>query len=356
VGNTAELAIFIRAKDEASKVLGNISKESGGLSSSLKTLALAAGGAVAAFASFKTLESCIGDTQELGLAVAKLSRETGLTTEASSELLFAFHHVGLGADDASRSIGIFAKKLKGISDEETGVTTGGKSTADILADIGVKATDASGNILPLDQILGPLADKFQAMPDGMEKTGLAMQMFGRSGKDMIPLLNLGSEGMAELSKEADKLGVTLSAENVDQIKAYTFAHRDMEEAITGVKLQIGMALMPVLTKFAQWFTEHQPQIRAFVKEGIEKVKEALAGLAHAFEEVRPTLEGALRAIKDGFEAIKPGLQWVLDNKAAMIAAFTAIGVAGVLAFTPITLPVLAVIAVIGALLLAVGLI
>jgi len=308
MADTAKLTILIQAKDEASKVLGQVSKESGGLSSQLKTLAVAAAGAVAAFASFKTLESSISATQELGLAVAKLSRETGLTTEASSELLFAFKHFGLSADDASRSIGIFAKKLKGVSDEETGVTTGGKSMAQILADIGVQATDANGNILPLDQILGPLADKFKAMPDGMEKTGLAMQLFGRSGKDMIPLLNAGSAGLEELSAEADKLGVTLSAENVGAIKQFTFAQRDMNEAIAGVKIQIGMALMPVLTRFAEWFVSVQPQIREFVREGIEKVKAAI-------EALKPVIEKAGEA-----------LDFVSEHKEMIIGALAAIGV------------------------------
>jgi len=356
MANTAELAIFIRAKDEASKVLGQVSKESGGLSSSLKTLALAAGAAVASFASFKMLESAISTTEELGSAIRKMMRETGLSAEESSRLIHAFKMVGLTGDDASRSIGIFAKKLKGISDEETGVATGGKSMAGILADMGIQALDASGNIQPINDLLPQLADQFKAMPDGLEKTGLAMQLFGRSGKDMIPLLNQGSAGLEELGAQADKLGLTLSAENVEKIKAYTISHRAMGEALAGVKLQIGMELMPILTKFAAWFTEHQPQIREFIKEGIEKLKEVLGGLVDTFQTVRPILEDSLRAIKDGFETIKPAMQWILDNKIALTAAFIAIGVAGVLAFTPITVPVLAVIAVIGALLLAVGLI
>jgi hypothetical protein len=257
------------------------------ITSGLTQPLLAAGPAIAAaaagFVSFRTITGAISATQELGLAVAKLSRETGLSSEASSQLLFAFKHFGLGADDASRSIGIFAKKLKGVSDEETGVTTGGKSMGEILADIGIKATDASGNIKPMMDILLPLADQFKAMPNGLEKTGLAMQLFGRSGKDMIPLLNAGSEGLKELSAEADKLGVTLTGDNVASIKAYTFAQRDMNEAIAGVKMQIGMALMPALTSVATGFTDVQPRIREFTSSLIE-------GFQNAADAVKPFLE------------------------------------------------------------------
>ena len=57
-----------------------------------------------------------------------------------------------------------------------------------------------------------MADKFKAMPDGTKKTALAMDILGKSGKDLIPLLNSGSEGLGEMLAEADSLGITLSTE------------------------------------------------------------------------------------------------------------------------------------------------
>jgi phage-related protein len=343
MAGTAELAILIRAKDEASGAMGKIGDSAGGLGSKLGALAVAAGAAAASFVSLKAANDAISYTEQLGDAVNKMRRETGLTAEESSQLIFAFHHVGLTGDDASRSIGIFAKKLKGISDEETGVTTGGKSMAQILGDVGVQATDANGNILPISDLLPQLADTFKAMPDGMEKTGLAMQLFGRSGKDMIPLLNLGSQGLADLSAEADKLGVTLSAENADAIKKYILAHRDMEAAIGGVKLQIGMALMPVLTRFGEWFVSVQPQIREFVKEGIEKVKAAI-------EALKPIAEALWKNFRTGIETIYPPIQafvkFIVDNKPVLIAAITAIGAAILVAMGPGTTAVLAILGII----------
>lgn len=355
MASAATVELLIQAKDEASKVLKDVESKSGGLGDKLKALAPALAGVAAGFVSFKAAESAIDDTQALGMAVEKLRRETGLTAEDSSRLLFAFKHVGLDSDDASKSLGILDKKLKGIQDEETGVAKGGKSAAEILASIGIKAVDASGHIEPLNKLIPQIADKFKAMPDGIEKTGLAMQLFGRSGKDMIPLLNLGSAGMSELGAEADKLGVTLSSKNVDQIKQYTLAHRDMEEALSGIKLQIGLYLMPKLTEFAQWFTAHQPQIREFVSEALDKLTQVFGTLRDAIVEVAPTFESAFQTIAQGFAVIKPGLQWVLDNKAALSAAFVAIGIAAVLAFTPVTVPILATVAAIVGVLYVIGL-
>lgn len=353
--SAAELAILIKARDEASGVLNSVGKSSDGLGGKLKALAIAAVAVVGAFVSFQTINNAIDSTQALGDSVHTLQLQTGMTAESASQLIFAFNHVGLSADDAQRSLGIFSKNMTTIQEANDGVAKAAKPTVAVLKEMGITVTDLQGNLLPMQPLLNAVADKFKAMPDGIEKTGLAMQLFGRSGKDMIPLLNLGSAGMAELAAQADKLGLTLSEKNVAQIHDYTLAHRDMEEAITGVKLQIGMALMPKLTELSQWFVAHQPQIREFVDEALAKIGTTIDEARTAITAVMPTFESFGKTVKQGFDVIRPALQWVLDNKVAMVAVFTAIGIAAILAFTPITVPVLAVIAGIVGLIYVIGL-
>ncbi len=252
----------------------------GGLSSTIGKLVLAATAAVTAFVSFQQLKSAISYTQSLGESVEKLSRETGDTAEASSKLIYQFEHFGMGADQASASLGIFAKKLKGVEDLETGVSAGGKAMTAILADMGVTALDTSGNLLPMSQIIPQIADKFKSMPDGIEKTGLAMQLFGRSGKDMIPFLNEGSAGLAALSATAEKLGLVLSAQTVGDIKKYTFAQRDLSAAFNGLRLQIGVALMPVLTTLTTKMVDLVAGSRKYVSEGINLIIDGFNAFAH----------------------------------------------------------------------------
>ena len=285
-GNTVK--ITVTAADNASKAFAGIKKNAAALGAVVA-------GAAAAFASFKILQDVIGTTTALGGEVNKMRRETGMAAEDASRLIFAFKHVGMTGDDASRSIGIFAKKLKGIEDTETGVASGGKTMAAILADIGISATDATGNLKPMMELLVPLADRFKAMPNGLEKTGLAMQLFGRSGKSMIPLLNLGSEGLKDLSAQADKLGVTLSGENADAIKKFTYAQRDMKQAVVGLKLAVGVQLMPVLADIMKWLTDNQPRIQGFAKQlgenlvnAIQKVKDVAKGIG---DFLKPILGG-----------------------------------------------------------------
>jgi len=232
-------------------------------------LAVAVGAAATAFVSINAVKDAVSSTQELGSAVGKLSRETGLAAEDASRLLFAFKHVGLDVDEASRSLGIFSKNMTTIAEAEEGEIKASKTTVALLKEMGIQALDTAGNVRPMDKLLLETADRFKAMPDGIEKTGKAMQLFGRSGKDMIPLLNLGSEGMKELGAEADKLGVTLSAQNVASIKQYTLAQRDMNEAVGGLKLVIGLAIIPALTRFINLLISLQPVIREKLGKSIK---------------------------------------------------------------------------------------
>jgi hypothetical protein len=263
-------------------------KKSSAVMQGIAAAAAVAAAAVVSIFSVKSVKDAIDYTEEYASEVRKLARETGMTTEQSSDMIFAFHHVGLEASDASRSLGILAKKLKGVQDEETGVATGGKSTAAILADIGVIATDSEGNLRPMGDLIPEISDAFASMPDGVEKTGLAMQLFGRSGKDMIPMLNLGSAGMADMAAEAKKLGLELSPENAEMIKQYSYAHRTLTAAVGGLKLVVGIALIPVLTKLANMLSDLQPVIRDKLVKAVDWLGKSFATVGKYMQAVFKT--------------------------------------------------------------------
>jgi hypothetical protein len=114
-------------------------------------------------------------------------------------------------NDLSQKIGVSVKDLavwklaaeqNGTSLETIASATKKLSTymgehGDRLRAVGVTAKDTNG-------VLIQLSDIFANMPDGMEKSRLSLEVFGRAGLDMIPLMNQGSKGLAEV---ADKTRV-----------------------------------------------------------------------------------------------------------------------------------------------------
>jgi hypothetical protein len=84
--------------------------------------------------------------------------------------------------------------------------------------VGLKARTAAGAILPVDQALAKVADRFARMKDGTQKAALATELFGKSGTMLIPLLNKGAKGIAALEAEARRLGITLSQADAEALQ------------------------------------------------------------------------------------------------------------------------------------------
>ena len=135
----------------------------------------------------------------------------GVTLSAAAAVSFVKGTIDAadGMNDLSQKVGIGIRQLAGwrLAAEQSGTTMdsvakGVKGLSayivehgDKLRAAGVTATDANGAMMQL-------ADIFAYMPDGVEKTALAVQLFGKAGMDMIPMLNMGSKGLVESQEKA----------------------------------------------------------------------------------------------------------------------------------------------------------
>jgi len=228
----------------------------------------------------------------------ELARQTGVTVEQASQYVYVAQRMGVSADQAATVFGTFSKRIQSATDDAknasqaqaelqnkidstklqiTGITaeiqkngdTTGELTLKLRAlntdlsslqtqmgqsqnsfqKLGISVVDAQGNTKDFNTLLLDTADKFKAMKDGSEKTTLAMDLFGRAGKDMIPILNQGSQGIQDLEAQADKLGLTLNATTIDAVSKYIKAQKDLKDSTNALKLQVGTLTTPVLTNF-----------------------------------------------------------------------------------------------------------
>ena len=147
----------------------------------------------------------------MGAEVLGLQRIAGGSVEDVSRLRFALKQSGMDVEKSTEAIGKFGKRLV-----ESGASV--KGTEAMTALLGDTFKDSAGKIKPMTELLPMLADKFKKMPDGAEKSALAMQLFEESGTALIPFLNKGAAGVKELMAQSDKYGLTLSGPQVDALK------------------------------------------------------------------------------------------------------------------------------------------
>ena len=236
---------------------------------------------------------------DLGVSIGRLQRLTGGTSEEMSVFAYMAQQTGVDVDGLGRSLGIFSKNLNN-----------GK-----LEKLGIEARDAAGNLRPTVDILGDISETFLDMEDGPEKTALAMEIFGKSGAAMIPMLNGGREAIASYAEEAEKFGLVMGDEQVAAAKKSKGAQRDLQAAWTGLQVQLGNHLMPVLTSVTQWLADHMAPIIQAITPAIEWLKQAFTDVGGALEE--GGFEKAMDKIGEKFgelwQMLSPHLERLLDS-------------------------------------------
>lgn len=217
-------------------------KFGGGLMTGIKRFAVPLAGVIAGFGIGAAVESTVGKFEELAGGVKGLGRITGGTTEEVSGLRGALKLAGVDSGVADTMIGRFSRTL-GAASLDT------DKAAKLTERLGINFQDATGNVRPMVDLLPELADKFQTMPNGAEKTALAMQLFGRNGIAMLPFLNKGSEGIAELSSKAEGMGLTLDDVAMNSFSAAKLAAREFGSQVEGLQVTIGGSLLPIIDAF-----------------------------------------------------------------------------------------------------------
>ncbi len=213
--------------------------------------------------------------------IAKHSTRIGVTIESYQELSHAMELSGGNIGEASAAL----RRLSGnMLDASQGVST----AVDAFDGIGVSALTATGGLRSVDDVLADIADEFAQMEDGSLKTARAMELFGRSGATLIPLLNQGAEGIAEMRREAHELGIVISTETAHAAEALNDDLTRLKGIATGFANQLATHLIPRmrdvvanLTDFAMRAGQSNANFGRLAREGLDAMISALVVVAQA---------------------------------------------------------------------------
>lgn len=212
----------------------SLKKSSADIAAFAKKSALALTAAAGTFAVFakKTI-----DTFD---RVAKLAVQAGVTTESLSALGYAAELSGMNTEILATNIG---KLTKGMNDASQGIGEAKKA----FDTLGING----GSLDSADEALMQIADKFAAMPDGAQKTALAMQLFGRSGMQMIPFLNQGRDGLDQLRAEAEKFGIVIGSDAAKAAEQFNDNLTRLGKIGTGVFYSIANNWLPTINSYLE---------------------------------------------------------------------------------------------------------
>lgn len=271
--NTLKLAFILSATDKMSRIVDEAVKKStdklsaferttGKIGRSMMnagTVMAGAGAAVGAsiFAVGKASADYAGDMYDM-------ARGAGIGVEAFQKLAYAGRMSGVETEKLSASLVKFDRMVA----EAAG---GNKTYMQTFEDLGIKIKDSAGNLRQPNEIFEDVADIFHNTEDGIGKTALAVELFGKSGADLIPMLNDGKAGLKAFYAEAERLGLVLSDETTAKGDAFSDQLENIGEQVKGVKLQLGAALIPALSAAAEKISKVIDKITRWVQENPELV-------------------------------------------------------------------------------------
>lgn len=219
-----------------------------GLSGSLRGLAM--GAAAGAAAALGTLTVAVGKSLNRMDELGKAAQKVGIPVDEFSKLEYAARLSDISLESLTGTLAKFSRSLSEIA-------AGGQNGAgDALRQLGISAVDAQGQLRPTSAILEDVAAKFATMKDGADKTALAIALFGKSGAEMIPLLNGGRDAIAGAGAELERFGGVVTPQAAQAAEQFNDNLTRLKEAGAGVATTIAGNLAPAMAQitdeFVQW--------------------------------------------------------------------------------------------------------
>ena len=239
-----ESSEFKRGTREAQTAMSGLSKKMAVVGAAITA---AIGGAAYEFA--KLTRETINVADEISKSAVKI----GISTEELSRLRYAADLSGLSFEQLQKGLPILNRNMAGIGGES-------KKVAEAFARMGIETRNADGTLKSSTEVLKAMADVFAQMPDGAEKSALAMAVLGKSGADMIPLLNGGAAELAKLTEEADRFGIVIDTETGRKAEEFNDNLDRLKGAFSAVGTRLAAELLPHLVDFTNWLIKNQGEI------------------------------------------------------------------------------------------------
>lgn len=274
-GFTASMGKAERELDKRAKAIEDRARKMG--------LALGVALAAAGTAAAAGIKSAIDYADKLN----DMNQRLGVSAEALSGWGYAAKQTGTDID----ALGVGLKKLaKNMAEALDPKSTQGR----LFEGLGVSVTDAAGKLRSVEEVLPEVASKFKALDNATLESAMAMDLFGKSGTDLLEFLNQGGDGLSEMRDRARELGIELDGDTLQAADAFNDGLADLRVAVDGLWTQVAADLLPDLVRLVGVFTD-------LTREG-----NGTAGTAHK--------------IADGFRVV--GL--VVESSASLISSLTQI--------------------------------
>jgi hypothetical protein len=179
-------------------------------------------------------------------AMTKQSRSLGLTTRAFQAMTLVANEAGVSSDRLAASLGLMQRQIIELD-------RGSKTAVDAFNRLGLSIENLQG--LEPDEQFRRIAERLNDIEDPATRTATAMEVFGRSGRDVINMLDGYSDKVAEAADFQEKFGIAVSQTDAEAIERANDAVGRLREAFSGLGNVLAARFAPLMERAAKAATD-----------------------------------------------------------------------------------------------------
>lgn len=233
-------------------------------------------------------------------AIAKGARNAGIATDEYQKLAHAAGLSDVPIETLGRSIQDLNRQLLEAS------TGGAEPFVAALRHVGLSADDLGGT--PTEN-LGKIFDALNAIPDEAKRSALSIELLGRGGRQMASLIAEGSAGLAELSAEAERLGLVIDEAGLAASESFQDSLENLQGTVTALGRDLGITLAPAIENVVDDLTEWAAANGEVLRDDLAGTVDDLGG---ALTELLPLIDLAVSGLGLMAEAVQ-GLSLVVST-------------------------------------------
>lgn len=243
--------------------------------------------------------------------LATQSLTTGIDAETLQRWEYAARFIDTEVDDIIKARN---KLTTGMGKDDLGET---------LASNGIAVTDAAGNMRDAYDVMWDVLDLLGTMDNATERDNLAMEIFGKSASELLPLIKAGREEWEKTGAEAP----IVSDENLKKLTSANDALQRMEANFEALKNNLLAELAPAMETVANSLSQAMTMLGEYLdtdegKAKLQAFSDALVKLAEKALDI--DWGKAIEAAGTALTAVTDALIWITDNWEVVVAALTAI--------------------------------
>lgn len=266
--------------------------------SSLLSMRAALFGLAAAFLASRVVNALRQTVAELD-GIAKNAKALGQSVDTFVRLRFAADRAGVGVEGINTSVRILTRNMSEF------VTKGGGSAVNAfnkLRSAGLRLTNEDGSLRDVAGVTADLLDHLARIPNPVERSALAIELFGRSGGEMLKFIEDGRNTLPELLVELDQFGV-ITDEQARAAERLADSFTNLQAAFLFFKAQVIEVIEPALTRFVNNSARDLKRLSEVLRTILFGVRELLfsgdASVAAAFLSLIDSVERlAVTAIRE----------------------------------------------------------